>query len=130
MEGGHQSPSMPAESEDMNSRVSSMLESINSSSGTVFASAKEASKPGTVGQTNMLEIMLLVMTTLLKIFHVCQELLQREIAQFKSLEYMLLFKRLDYNTVQVRIALLQIGRSEQSLWALAQDALKRGILID
>lgn len=130
VEGGHQSPSMPAESEDMNSRVSSMLESINSSSGTVFASAKEASKPGTVGQTNMLEIMLLAMTTSLKIFHVCQELLQRETAQFKSLEYMLLFKRLDYNIVQVRIALLQIGRSDQSLWALAQDALKRGMLID
>ena len=127
MEGRHQNPSMPAETEDMKSMVFSMLESINSSSGTVFASTKEASKPGTVGQ---IEIMLLAMTTSLKIFHVCQELLQRETAHFKSLEYMLLFKRLDFNIVQVRIALLQIGRSDQSLWALAQDALKRGMLVD
>lgn len=43
---------------------------------------------------------------------------------------MLLFKRLHFNIVQVRIALLQIGRSGQSLWALAQAALKRGMLVD
>ena len=70
------------------------------------------------------------MTTSLKIFHVCQKLIHCETAQFRSLEYMLLFKRLDYTIVQVRIALLQIGRSDQSLWALAQDALKRGMLVD
>lgn len=130
VEGRHQNPSMPAETEDLNAMVFSMLESINSSSGSVFASTKETSKTGTLGQTNMLETMLLAMTTSLKIFHVCQKLVQCESAQFKSLEYMLLFKRLDYNIVQVRIALLQIGRSEQSLWALAQDALKRGMLVD
>ena len=130
LEGRHQNPSMPAEIEDLNATVFSMLESINSSSGSVFASTKEALKTGTLGQTDMLETMLLAMTTSLKIFHVCQKLVQCETTQFKSLEYMLLFKRLDFNIVQVRIALLQIGRSDQSLWALAQDALERGMLVD
>ena len=130
MEGRHQNPSMPAETEDLNATVLSMLESINSSSSSVFVSTKEALRPSTLGQTNMLETMLLAITTSLKIFHVCQKLVQCETAQFKSLEYMLLLKRLDFNIVQVHVALLQIGRSDQSLWALAQDALKRGMLVD
>lgn len=74
VEGGHQNLSMPAETEDLNATVFSMLESINFSSGSVFASTKEALKTGTSGQTNMLETMLLAMTTSLKIFHVCQKL--------------------------------------------------------
>ena len=42
VEGRHRGPSMPAETGDLNATVFSMLESINSSSGSVFASTKEA----------------------------------------------------------------------------------------
>ena len=71
VEGRHQNPSMPAETEDLHSMEFSMAESITSSSGSVFASTKEASETSTLGQTNMLETMLLAWTTSLKIFYVC-----------------------------------------------------------
>lgn len=73
---------------------------------------------------------LLGISTILKVFDLCHLLVQAKPRNVLNPDYVLLMKRLEFNMVQARVALVQIARKEQSLTQIAHASVRKAFQID
>jgi hypothetical protein len=122
---------LSSDSSTSKDKLQSTLISIDSSCNNIsgfFGGPLPNSAPSP--QNASLESALLAITTVLKVFELCDTLVQNKVPNVQSLDYILLIKRLEFNITQARIALVRIGRLEQSLSPLAHDAIGKALLLD
>ena len=117
---------------NIQTQVQSVLRDIDSSCALLFGTFGHLTLNSALEQNATMDPALLALTvsTALKIFEVCDVLIQNKIPSVVSLNTMLLLKRLDFNVMQARVAVSHVGQMKQSLSSLTQDANKKAWLID
>ena len=117
---------------DNQTQVQWVLKNIDSSCALLFGTFGHLTLNSASEQNATVDPALLALTvsTALKIFEVCDLLIQNRIPSVVSLNTMLLLKRLDFNVMQARVAVSHVGQMKQSLSSLTQDANKKAWLID
>ncbi|KAI9789479.1 MAG: hypothetical protein M1816_006021 [Peltula sp. TS41687] len=107
-----------------------VLQSIDSSCNFISGIFGDPSSTSASPRSVTLQLALLAVVMTLEIFDVCYQLFHNKTINTQSLDCILLLKRLEFNVMQARIALIQIGRLDQSLLSLTQDTIKKGLMVD
>ena len=72
----------------------------------------------------------LAVAAVFTVFEICEMLVGFKVARAQYIDFTLMWKRLDLNLMQTRVALLRLGRRNPSFAQLIQDAASRAKLLD